>query len=335
MSYTVTLPDQTVFTVDENETVLAAAERNNLNLPHSCKSGFCGQCKAEVLQGKVEMGEHSGKTLSEEEQVQGKVLLCCTYPKSDLSVAVKDYQGADAIPVRTLPARVEKLDIVGDAVLLTLTLPKTAHFQFRAGQYIDLLLPGNASRSYSLASSSADTESLQLHIRRRDNGLFSNMIFSETPSVKEKSIVRIKGPLGSFTLKSEDKPLIMLATGTGFAPIRAMLLDLIARQSKQAVHVYWGVRKFDDFYALEDAKELVCRLKNGKFTAVLSQPDAEWQGETGYVQQAAARDYPDMAGVEVYACGAVQMAEGARVLLTETCALPEDAFYSDVFTPSV
>lgn len=176
---------------------------------------------------------------------------------------------------------------------------------------------------------------MELHIRRRENGVCSEMIFGSEPKVKEKGIVRIKGPLGSFTLQEDSgKPIILLATGTGYAPIRSILLDLIRQDSNRAVHFYWGARHQDDLYALEEAQELTGRLKNARFTPVLSKAAEGWQGEKGYVQTAAAKDYPDLSGYEVYACGSVAMTESAKSVLTAQCSLPETTFYSDAFSPA-
>ena len=334
MTHTITLPDQTTFTANDGETVLAAAARQNLNPPHSCKSGVCGQCKAELVSGDIQMGEHSEQALSEAEKAQGKILMCCTTAQSDISINIPGYN-ANALPVRTLPARIESIVFKHDVALLKLALPKAPLFAFYAGQYIDLLLPGNVSRSYSIANSPDQEGILELHIRRRENGVCSEMIFGSEPKVKEKGIVRIKGPLGSFTLQEDSgKPIILLATGTGYAPIRSILLDLIRQDSSRAVHFYWGARHQDDLYSLEEAQELTGRLKNARFTPVLSKAAEDWQGEKGYVQTAAAKDYPDLSGYEVYACGSVAMTESAKSVLTAQCNLPETTFYSDAFSPA-
>ena len=152
MNHTITLPDQTTFAAGDGETVLAAAARQNLNLPHSCKSGVCGQCKAELVSGDIQMGGHSEQALSEAEKAQGKILMCCTTAQSNISINIPGYK-ADVLPVRTLPARIESIIFQHDVALLKLALPKAPPFAFYAGQYIDLLLPGNVSRSYSIANS--------------------------------------------------------------------------------------------------------------------------------------------------------------------------------------
>ncbi len=191
MNHTVTLPDQTTFAAGDGETVLAAAARQNLNLPHSCKSGVCGQCKAELVSGDIQIGGHSEQALSEAEKAQGKILMCCTTAQSDISLNIPGYK-ADALPVRTLPARIESMVFKHDVALLKLALPKAPPFAFYAGQYIDLLLPGNVSRSYSIANSPDQEGILELHIRRRENGVCSEMIFGSEPKVKEKASSALK-----------------------------------------------------------------------------------------------------------------------------------------------
>ncbi|QEY24341.1 FAD-binding oxidoreductase [Neisseria animalis] len=332
MTHSVTLSDQTTFSVRKHETILAAAERQNLNLPHSCKSGFCGQCKAELISGKAVMKEHSGKALTQEEEAQGKILMCCATLESNSEINIPNYSGHETLPVRTLPARVSSITFKHDVAILKLTLPKAPTFVFQAGQYINLLLPGNISRSYSLANSPADNNMIELHIRKRTNGICSNMIFSDMPSVKPQSIVRFKGPLGTFpTLSKPNRPLILLATGTGYAPIRSMLLKLIRLNTNREVHFYWGARKADDLYAPEEAAELISRLQNSTFTPVLSQPDHNWNGLRGYVQHAAAQDHTDMSGYDVYACGSEKMITAAQDFLCQQCSLNQDAFSSDIF----
>ena len=289
MNHTITLPDQTTFAAGDGETVLAAAARQNLNLPHSCKSGVCGQCKAELVSGNIQMGGHSEQALSEAEKAQGKILMCCTTAQSDININIPGYK-ADALPVRTLPARIESIIFKHDVALLKLALPKAPP---------------------------------------------SEMIFGSEPKVKEKGIVRVKGPLGSFTLQEDSgKPVILLATGTGYAPIRSILLDLIRQDSGRAVHFYWGARHQDDLYALEEAQGLACRLKNACFTPILSRPGEGWQGRKGHVQDVAAQDHPDLSKYEVFACGSPAMTEQAKNLFVQQHKLPENLFFSDAFTPS-
>lgn len=335
MPYTVTLdPDHTVFTVDDGEPVLNAAKRQGLNLPHSCRSGICGQCKAELTGGSVDGGIHAELALSREEAAQGKILMCCAVPTSDISLKVPGYNGAAMPPVKTFPVRVAAVEYRHDTAILTLALPKAPPFAFQAGQYIDILLKNGQSRSYSVASSPHLPQTLELHIKKREGGLFSEMLFGENASVKEKTILRVRGPLGTFTLQEGGKPLVLLAAGTGFAPVCSMLQDMVHTQNSRPVHFYWGARHQSGLYALETAESLIRQLPAARFTPVLSQEHSGWQGARGHVQAHAAADYPDLSGSEVYACGPPPMIEAAQQLLTQQCGLPADAFFSDAFTPA-
>ncbi|STZ76751.1 2Fe-2S iron-sulfur cluster-binding protein [Bergeriella denitrificans] len=335
MTHSVTLPDQSSFTVYARETVLAAALRQNLNLPHSCQNGFCGQCKAVLLDGQVSLAEHSGRALSAEEAAQGKILMCCATPGSNLRIDIPGYTGAGSIPVRTLPARVQSIAFAHNTALLTLALPKSPQLMFEAGQYVDLLLPGNISRSYSIANAPDGQGLIELHIRRRENGVCADMLFGNAPAIKEKSIVRIKGPLGApYPYFDCEQPVILLATGTGYAPIRSILLELIRRDFRHPVHFYWGARRAADLYAQAEAAKLIQQLAHGRFMPILSQADDDWQGARGYVQHLAAQDIADMSAYAVYACGAEQMVYAAQALFTGQCGLPPEAFHADAFTPS-
>lgn len=228
------------------------------------------------------MGGHSEQALSEAEKAQGKILMCRTTAQSDININIPGCK-ADALPVRTLPARIESMVFKHDVALLKLALPKAPPFAFYAGQYIDLLLPGNVSRSYSIANSPDQEGILELHIRRRENGVCSEMIFGSEPKVKEKGIVRVKGRSVRLPCrKTAANPSSCLRTDTGYAPIRSILLDLIRQNSSRAAHFYWGARHQDDLYALEEAQGLACRLKNTCFAPVLSRPGEGWQGRKGF-----------------------------------------------------
>ncbi|MDO4997573.1 MAG: 2Fe-2S iron-sulfur cluster-binding protein [Neisseria sp.] len=333
MSHTITLtPDDSTFEVQAGETILQAATRNGLNLPHSCQSGICGQCKAKVLSGSVTQSEYSKQALSDEEAADGNVLLCCSHSESDVTLSIPNYSGANMPQVRTLPARVSSVEYIANTAIVNLALPKAPPFDFLAGQYIDILLK-NGTRSYSLASQPSERGEIQLHIRKRDNGLFSNMLFAEEPIIKEKTIMRIRGPLGTFTLKeNDDAPMILLATGTGFAPIYSILQQLKESGSTRAVHLYWGARYDEDLYYKKEAAALCAELPNAKFTPVLSCPHDYWQGKSGYVQDLALQDYPDLSQHQVYACGSAGMIFAARDLFCQKAGLRSEQFFSDTFT---
>ncbi|MDO4697043.1 MAG: FAD-binding oxidoreductase [Neisseria sp.] len=332
MNHTVTLTSgQTVFSAEEHETVLQAAMRQGLNLPHSCQSGICGQCKAQLLSGDAVMGKHSEQALSAEEAAAGKILMCCSKLQSDARLDIPGYNGG--LPqIRVSPARVSSVEYRADTALINLALPKAPRFEFLPGQYIEIQMK-NGTRSYSIASSAADTEHLQLHVRKREGGLFSELLFSEEPVIREKTVMRIRGPLGTFTLQAHDGPIILLATGTGYAPVYSILQQLADEKRSNPVHLYWGGRRLEDLYLIEEAAAL-CREIGAKFTPVLSRADDAWAGARGYVQEHALADYPDLSDCQVYACGSTEMVAAAQKLLTGQGRLKTENFFSDAFTPA-
>lgn len=329
------LPSQTQFTAHENETILAAALRNSINLPHSCQGGVCGSCVAKRVSGSIQQsGEYDDYVLTAEEMAAGNILLCCSQARDDVQIEMPSYAGVKAIPIRTLPARVGNVVIRGDVAILTVALPKAPAFKFHAGQYMEILLP-NGSRSYSIANPPAQNTALEFHVRQRENGLFSTLLFSG--SLKSGAIIRLRGPLGSFYLndESEDKPLIFLATGTGFAPVKAMLHHIAHTQAHRSIHVYHGGRVTADLYDEVALRGILTNLPNARYTPVLSRPDDTWTGATGYITEHVLRDYADLSAHEVYACGLPDMIHSSKIALTTQAKLPENAFYSDAFTPHI
>ncbi|MGF6148769.1 CDP-6-deoxy-L-threo-D-glycero-4-hexulose-3-dehydrase reductase [Kingella potus] len=336
MNHTITLsPDNETFEADEGESILAAARRQGFNLPHSCQAGICGQCKAEVLSGRYEQGEHAEQALPAEEAAQNKILMCCCYAQSGLELKVPGYNSSRMPPVKSLPARVAAVDYIGDTAVVRLDMPKKPAFVFLAGQYIDILLKDGHTRSYSLAGSSAHTEQLELHIRKRDGGLFSSLLFGSDPAIKEKTVMRVRGPMGTFVLQEDSTaPLILLATGTGFAPVQSILHRLAEQDSSRTVRLYWGGRTLEELYYHKQAAELAGRLKNACFIPVLSRADDSWQGARGYVWQQVLRDCPDLSASEVYACGSPAMIRDAQQALVAEGRLKADAFFADAFLPA-
>jgi CDP-4-dehydro-6-deoxyglucose reductase len=233
----------------------------------------------------------------------------------------------DDIQVKTLPCRVQKMEkLAEDVMVLYLKLPSNERLQFLAGQYIDILQKDGKPRSFSLANAPHDDELLQLHVRNIAGGAFTQHVFSE---MKERDILRIKGPLGTFFLREDsDKPIIFIASGTGFAPIKAIIEHALHLGIKRPMHFYWGVRKPSDLYMLDMAKDW--ERRGIKFTPVVS--DEPWAGRNGFVHQAVVEDYRDLSGHHVYACGAPVVVEAAHRDLTAQCKLPNESFFSDAFT---
>lgn len=319
------------FPVEADETILDAASRHGFNLPYGCRNGACGVCKGRVLEGTVEHGQHVAGALTAAERAAGQALFCCAKATSDLVIESKEIGAVSQISVRMLPSRVERMEKLSpDVMALWLKLPANEQLQFFAGQYIDILTKEGKPRSFSLANAPHEGELLELHIRNITGGSFTQFVFEE---LRVRDILRFKGPLGTFFLREDsDKPIIFVASGTGFAPIKAIIEHALYIGIQRPMHFYWGARVLSDLYMMERAREWEAR--GIKFTPVLSDalPEDGWTGRTGFVHQAVLEDYADLSGHQVYACGAPVVVEAAHRDYTTQRRLPEDEFFSDAFT---
>lgn len=316
------------FTVAEKETVLDAALRQGYTLPYSCRNGSCGTCKGKLRSGEVDYGVYEDKALSAAERAAGLALFCQAVPRSDLVIEAKELATVAGIVIKTLPARVVKMEKAADDVMiLSLKLPANQRLQFLAGQYVDILLKDNQRRSFSLANPPHADEFLELHIRHVPNGLFTTHVFTR---MKEKDLLRLRGPLGVFFLREEsDLPAIFVAGGTGFAPIKGILEHAFARGIRRPLHLYWGVRAQRDLYMDALPRAWAREHANFRYTPVLSEPRAEerWDGRTGWVHDAVTADYPDLSGYEVYASGPPPMIEALKRTFFARGLSPERLYF--------
>jgi CDP-4-dehydro-6-deoxyglucose reductase len=259
-------------------------------------------------------------------------LFCTARPLTDVVIECREVGAARDIPIKTMPCRVNKIEkIAHDVMLLHLKLPANERLQFLAGQYIDILLKDGKRRSFSLANAPHDDDFLQLHIRHIPGGLFTDQVFN---SMQEKAILRFEGPHGSFFLREDStKPIILIAGGTGFAPIKGILEHAFQAHSKREMVLYWGVRSLRDLYMPHLAGQWQQAHPHFTFIPVLSEPLPEdnWPGRTGLVHQAVLDDFADLSGYQVYACGAPQMVNAARQAFAAK-GMPEDEFFADAFT---
>ena len=327
------------FSVEADETVLEAALRQSINLPYGCKNGACGSCKGRLLTGKITHGDHSQSALSPADETAGATLLCCAHPQTDLLIEVREVQGGGDIPVRKVPCRINTIKFASDDVaILQLQLPASERFQFLAGQYLEFLLKDNKRRAYSIASAPHEEGPLELHIRHLPGGLFTDPLFGQTADgkqIKEKDILRFEGPLGSFFLREDSKkPIIFLASGTGFAPIKAMLTSIQNKKIDREIHFYWGGRRPKDLYMDSLCQEFTHTIPGFHYIPVISEalPEDAWQGRTGFVHRAVMHDFSDLGTYEVYACGAPIVIAAARTDFVKECRLPEEEFFADSFT---
>jgi len=337
MTFQVTLrPAAQSFDVARDETVLSAAIRAGIGLPYGCRDGACGSCKSRLVEGRVIHGAHQDKALSAAEEAEGLILTCCATPQTDCTIEARTYAGASDYPVVKMPGRVLSIEKpVADVAIVKVQLPANQAVRFRAGQYVEFILRDGARRSYSMANAPHNLgtpAAIELHIRHMPGGKFTDHVFG---ALKERDILRMEGPMGSFFLREDsDKPIVLLASGTGFAPIKALIEQLAEIKSPRPVTLYWGARRRADLYLHDWAAQAHTLLPQLRYVPVLSEPAAEdaWTGRTGFVHQAVMADLPSLAGHQVYACGAPVMIDSAQRDFVAQCGLPADEFYADSFT---
>jgi CDP-4-dehydro-6-deoxyglucose reductase len=309
-------PSQRTVTVAAGETILAAGIRQGVNLPYGCKDGACGSCKCQKLSGTVTHGPHQSKALSDEEEAQGFVLTCCATPSTDVVLESRQVTSEGAFAIKKMPTRVSSMRKMSEDVMrLLLQLPANEAFQYHAGQYVEFLLRDGIRRSYSMANAPSTLTTgggMELHIRHMPGGKFTDQVFG---SMKERDILRIEGPYGSFYLREDTaRPIILLASGTGFAPIKALIEHLQFKGLHRQSTLYWGGRRPSDLYMDDWVKAKLTEMPHLRYVPVVSDAHTVdgWTGRTGFVHQAVLQDHPDLSGHQVYACGAPSVVESAE-----------------------
>lgn len=331
MNFKVTvMPSGIIFNAKDGESILDAALRHGISLPYGCRNSVCGACKGKLLEGKINYDGVEPAGLNPAERDAGYSLFCRALPQSDITIESKLLTSTDEIEVRRRPARVEKIEKLShDVVRLYLKLPESQRMAFFAGQYIDFLLKDGRHRSFSLANSPDADDLIELHIRHVEGGEYTDYIFN---TMKEKELVRIEGPHGTFCLNEDsDRPMILMAGGTGFAPIKGIIEHAIAEEITRPIHLYWGVRTQRDLY-LESLAVQWHEQGILNYTPVLSEPsdDDNWQGRTGYVHDAIANDFPDITNYDVYMCGPPVMVTAGKDKFIEL-GLSMEQMFSDSF----
>ena len=337
MSFTIQLqPANRSFEVQRDEPILAAAIRQGIGLPYGCRDGACGSCKSRLLEGRVIHGAHQLRALSVAEEDSGWILPCCAAAQTDCVIEARSVPGAGEFPVLKMPARVLSLQRAApDVMIMKLQLPANQNLQYRAGQFIEIILRDGARRSYSMANAAHQLGSppaLELHLRHLPGGRFTDHVFG---AMKEKEILRIEGPFGSFFLREEaTQPIVLLAAGTGFAPVKALIEHMTLKAIDRPTVLYWGGRRPQDLYLNGWCEEAAAQMPHLRYVPVVSDalPEDAWTGRTGFVHRAVMQDLPDLSGHQVYACGAPVMVDAARRDFVQHCGLPEDEFYADAFT---
>jgi CDP-4-dehydro-6-deoxyglucose reductase len=327
-----------VLAVADGETILEAALRTGLNLPHSCKGGHCASCRAQLLAGEVSYPSGRPPGLMEQEYAAGYALLCQAHAVSpELTVKVREVSPALDIQVQSLPCRVERWQLLApDVMALFLRLPAAAMFAFNAGQYVDIMLPQNRRRSFSLANPPHETAVLELHIRRVTGGEFTEQLFGGQLA---KTLLRIEGPLGQFHFRTEsERPALLIGGGTGYAPLRSMLRTLLEGGERRSLQLYWGAAARADLYEDATIRDWCRQYPNLQYTPVLSAPlpTDTWGGRRGLVHHAVLEDHPDLHRFDVYASGPPAMVEAIRSEFVARGLPPEQLrFDSFDFAPDV
>ena len=316
------------FFATDGQSLLDAALEANVALGYSCRTGRCSSCKSRVRSGST-TALHCETGLTDEEREAGWILSCVRSATSDVSIEVEELGDAPKKPIRTWPCRIDSIELLTpDVVKVRLRLPAATAFDFIPGQYVEVIGHGGLRRSYSLASAPMLGQPIELHVRRVSDGAMSRYWFEQA---KTNDLLRLKGPLGTFFLRGDEGvDLVFLATGTGIAPIKAMLEGLNASPDLRlrSLAVYWGGRSPSDVYWQPPMTAVQMR-----FVPVLSRADESWAGARGHVQDVFLKERPELQRAVVYACGSDVMIRSARQRLV-SAGLPERRFYSDSFVCS-
>jgi CDP-4-dehydro-6-deoxyglucose reductase len=320
------VPHGRSISVPEDLPVLAAAQLAGLPLPHSCRSGRCGSCRARLLSGRIEYPAGPPLGLSAQEHQQGYVLLCQALARSDLVVEARPVQSAATAEIKTLPSRISRrVQLAPDVMQLLLRVPAVESMEFLAGQYLDVLLDGGLRRSYSVANAPQAGSQFELHVRHVPGGAFSDPLFS---TLREGALLKIEGPLGRFTYQGGAGPQLFIAGGTGFAPIKAMLGQALREESSADLHLYWGARDAAGIYEAQLVRDWAARHARLTVNTVLS--EASGAQRAGWVHEAVLQDHPDLAAFAIYAAGPPAMIAAIRHSFPGHGARPEQ-LYLDSF----
>jgi len=311
-----------IFTVNEGESVLTAALRQGVMLPYSCKNGTCGSCKGRLESGEVHYPFHPPLALSREEIGEGSALLCQAEPIEDLVIHVREIEAVRDIHVRKMPARVtEKTQLTADVMRIRIKLPDAQRLQFLAGQYLEILLQDGKRRAFSIASAPQSEDEIELHIRHVEGGDFTGWVFDE---LKERDILRVEAPLGNFFIRNDktDRPMILMGGGTGFAPLKSMIEDLLAHHDKRPLHLFWGARNGAELYMHGQAQEWAEQNDHIRYSCALTEPGSgESAGSfNGFVHEAVLEQYPELSGFDIYMSGPPAMIDAGRAAFLENGA---------------
>ena len=315
------------FHVKPSQTILEGAIASGITLPYGCQDGACGSCKGKVISGKYFLNEYQSSALTDSDIKAGNTLYCKSMAQEDLVIEPNIPEVYNQYSPKVLPVKVESLTRLNhDVMQMFLKLPAKETFRFKAGQYIEFIMGDGSRRAFSMANAPLDSM-IELHLRLIEGGKFTSFVFNE---MKEKSIHRIEGPIGQFYLRDSEKPIIFIAGGTGFAPIKSIIEDMIANKNKRKIYLYRGVRSEKDFYMNELVNDWIKKLEGLTYIPVVEDGLSE-DARSGYVHHAVLEDFKNLNDIQVYCCGAPGLVENAFKDLTKS-GLPDDQFFADAFT---
>ena len=330
MSFKVTLADENIeFSCEPQQSVLDAALEQGITLSYGCRNGMCGSCKGKVLSGQIEYPEGTPGGIDDEEIKLGEALFCKAVPSSDLDIRVQVIATEPEIEVKTLPARVSEISYLADDVVrLMLQLPAVETFNFRAGQWVYFVLKDGRKRAFSIANAPNEQNTLELQIRHAIGGVFTDYVFNQ---LEVGALLQIEGPHGTFYFQQDERPILLVAGGTGFAPIKGIFEEMIEQGVNRPIHLFWGSRAKKDLYQESLVQQWV-QQHGIKYTPVLSDADGEdnWSGATGFVHQAVLESYAEMSDFAVYMAGPPQMIESCKKSFVDA-GLDEARLYFDSF----
>lgn len=323
-------PSGHTFAVKPGETVLAAALRQNYHFPHSCRNGMCGACKGQLIDGKVEYGDKAIYALTEKERESGLALFCSAKPLSDLIVYIEGVDGPEPVSVQTLTCLVSNYKQLTPTTWQIFLQPQEAKPQYQAGQYLEILHRDGSPKPFSIANAPNEQGSIELHVRHTPKNQYTAELIAE---IQQQRPLRIKLPFGHCIYPKEPNvKTILLAGGTGFAPMKAILEVALNTELTQPIYLYWGARTLPELYWHEQLLAWAKQYPLFQYHPVLSDvtPSTDWQGKTGLVHEVVVADHPDLSEFQVYASGPPEMVYAA-LRLFQAHGLPKTYMYSDIF----
>jgi CDP-4-dehydro-6-deoxyglucose reductase/terephthalate 1,2-dioxygenase reductase component len=314
------------FACEPGQNILDAGLKAGIEMPYSCRKGVCGNCAGGIAAGEVECPPSN---VTE----PGQHLYCQCVPRGDVRIVPSAWHRIDPASRKIFKARVFRNTLAAaDVSVLQLRLPAGQRARFRAGQYLQVTLPDGSKRSYSMANPPHESDSLQLHIRHVEGGQFTRIV----PTLQPGDVLEVELPFGNFELKEEaTAPMLCVVGGTGFAPVKSLLDDLVKKRITRPVTLVWGARNAGGLYLMSAVERWQRLLPAFRFVpAVEDEADArKIGGFSGRVDDAVRTGFESLAGHEVYSCGAPAMVSAVRQVCVEERGLRPAHFFSDVFVP--